>query len=170
MRGSRECEEPSHPIVQPHRGRSSLLTRQTTRQKSLPDVSRWCVLHILIYEWSVLVTCMCANTTDTKLIHDHRYTTTATDTGPQIHDHSHRCTTTATDTRLQPQIHDHSHRYTTTATDTRPQIHDHSHRYTTTATDTRPRWCCAHANGMCVLCECDVCAVRMGCNCCVNGM
>ena len=59
------CEEPSHPIVQPHRGRSSLLTRQTTRQKSLPDVSRWCVLDIPIYEWSVRVTCMCANTTDT---------------------------------------------------------------------------------------------------------
>jgi hypothetical protein len=154
------CEEPSHPIVQPHRGRSSLLTRQTTRQKSLPDVSRWCVLHILIYEWSVLVTCMCANTTDTNTrpqIHDHshRYRTTATDTRP------HRYTTTDTDTR--PRIHDHSHGDTTTATDTRPQIHDHSHRHTTTATDTRPRWCCAHANGMCVLCECDVCAVRMGC-------
>ena len=105
LRGSRECEEPSHPIVQPHRGRSSLLTRQTTRQKSPPDVSRWCVLDIPIYEWSVRVTCMCANTTDTN---------------------------------------------------TRPQIHDHSHRYTSTV----------------VLCTCewDVCAVRMRCVCCANGM
>ena len=153
------CEEPSHPIVQPHRGRSSLLTRQTTRQKSLPDVSRWCVLHILIYEWSVLVTCMCANTTDTNTrpqIHDHshRYRTTDTRPQPQIHDHSHRYRTT--DTRPQPQIHDHSHRYTTTDTRPQPQIHDHSHRYTTTV----------------VLCTCewDVCAVRMRCVCCANGM